>query len=104
LPLTEAEERAEYQLRMDQMTVNILGDNIRPARSYSAPADVDVRAIRLRLHVTQAEFARRFGFSAATVRDWEQRRRRPEASARLLLMVIDKAPDLVKQVLDEAAG
>jgi putative transcriptional regulator len=84
--------------------MDILEDNIRPARSYSAPADVDVRAIRFRLHVTQAEFARRFGFSAATVRDWEQRRRRPEASARPLLMVIDKAPDLVKQVLDEAAG
>ena len=50
-------------------------------------------AIRLALPrrpqpVTQDAFARRFGFSAAAVRDWEQGRRKPEGAARVLLFLI----------------
>ena len=41
------------------------------------PERVDVRAIRRRLAMTQAEFAARFGFSVNTVRHWEQGKRRP---------------------------
>src|SRR5215468_5353540 len=46
------------------------------------PADVDVRKIRKELKLSQAEFAAEFGLSAATVRDWEQNRDRPEGAAR----------------------
>ena len=66
------------------------------------PKVVDVKAIRGRLGLSQAVFASRFGFSAAAVRDWEQGRRRPEASARVLLTVIDKAPDVVISALEGA--
>ncbi len=66
------------------------------------PKTVDVRAIRKRLSLTQTAFAQRFGFSAAAVRDWEQSRRRPEASARVLLTVIDREPEAVERAL--AAG
>lgn len=58
------------------------------------PKVVDVRAIRLALPrqrgvvVTQAEFARRFGFSPGAVRDWEQGRFRPEGATRVLLFLI----------------
>jgi len=63
------------------------------------PDDVDVRAIRTRLGLTQAAFASRFGFPKATVADWEQKRRRPEASARVLLTVIDREPEAVSRAL-----
>jgi len=63
------------------------------------PEAVDVRAIRGRLGLTQAVFAARFGFSLAAVRDWEQGRRRPERSARLLLKLVDREPDAVARVL-----
>lgn len=66
------------------------------------PRDVDVRAMRKRLGLTQAAFAARFGFSTAAVRDWEQKRRRPEASARVLLTVIDREPDAVQRALSAA--
>jgi DNA-binding transcriptional regulator YiaG len=36
------------------------------------------------------------------VRDWEQRRKVPETSARILLKVIEKRPDIVLEVLDAA--
>ena len=65
-------------------------------------AQVDVHAIRARTHLSQTEFARRFGFSASALREWEQGRWQPEAPVRLLLTLIDKHPDLVLKVLDEA--
>lgn len=63
------------------------------------PATVDVKAIRAGLRLTQDAFATRFGFSAAAVRDWEQGRRQPEASARVLLTVIAREPEAVERAL-----
>ncbi len=63
------------------------------------PEEVDVRSIRKTMGMTQEAFAARYGFSKGTVRDWEQKRRRPEASARLLLKMIEKRPDVVEEVL-----
>lgn len=63
------------------------------------PQDVDVKAIRSRLKMTQAAFAEKFGFSQSSVKDWEQRRRRPEAAARVLLTVIDREPQAVLKAL-----
>jgi putative transcriptional regulator len=65
------------------------------------PASVDVRAIRNQRGQTQDIFARTYGFSVASVRDWEQGRRQPERSARILLAMIDKAPDAVERVMRE---
>jgi putative transcriptional regulator len=67
-----------------------------------APANVDVAAIRTKLGLTQEAFAARFGFSKGAVRDWEQGRKVPETSARILLKVIEKRPDIVLEVLDAA--
>jgi putative transcriptional regulator len=67
------------------------------------PASVDVAAIRAKLGLTQEAFAALFGFSKGAVRDWEQGRKVPEASARILLKVIEKRPDVVLEVLDTAA-
>jgi putative transcriptional regulator len=66
------------------------------------PHDVDVKAIRNRLGLTQAGFAARFGFPKSTVTDWEQRRRKPEASARILLTIIDREPEAVERALTAA--
>jgi putative transcriptional regulator len=63
------------------------------------PEEVDVRAIRQALGLTREEFAARFGFAKATVQDWEQRRRQPERSARVLLKVIEHEPDAVRRAL-----
>lgn len=64
-----------------------------------APKHVDVRAIRQRLGLSQAQFAMRFGFALTAVQNWEQGRRRPEASARLFLTVIDREPEAVQRAL-----
>jgi putative transcriptional regulator len=65
--------------------------------------DVDVRVARRRLGMTQPVFARTFGVSVATVRNWEQRRRRPEGAARVLLRVIETNPTAVLQAIQGTA-
>jgi putative transcriptional regulator len=68
------------------------------------PAEVDVRAIREKLKLSQPEFAARFGFTAASVRQWEQGRRRPHGPARVLLTIIAKEPNAVRRALGEVNG
>ena len=54
------------------------------------PEAVDVAAIRRRLHLSQAAFARRIGVSTRLVSDWEQGRQKPAAAARALLLILDE--------------
>ncbi|HUI17919.1 MAG TPA: helix-turn-helix domain-containing protein [Alphaproteobacteria bacterium] len=68
-------------------------------RVVMVPADVNVKAIRRRLGMSQSQFARRFGFSLGTLQNWERGHRRPEGAARALLKVIDKSPDAVFEAL-----
>ena len=63
-------------------------------------ADVDVRAARKKLGLSQDGFARAFGVSASTVRKWEQGQRRPTGAARVLVRVIEKNPAAVRHALD----
>lgn len=64
---------------------------------------LDLGRLRKRLKLSQTEFAREFGFSVGTVRDWEQLRRRPAGSARVLLTVIDREPEAVRRALAKAS-
>ena len=72
-----------------------------PGRVFTPP-EVDVAAIRRRSGLSQDRFAKRFGFSAGAVRDWEQGRRRPDPAARTLLLVIDREPEAVDRALRAA--
>ncbi len=67
------------------------------------PREVDVKAIRNRLRMTQARFSDTFGFSLDAIKHWEGGRRTPEAPARTLLTVIDKNPAAVLTALNPAA-
>lgn len=77
-----------------------------PVTAAPIPAELDVRAIR-RAHprflrftpFTQAAFARLYGFSPATVREWEQGRRKPDPIARALLTIIAKEPAAAQRAL-----
>jgi putative transcriptional regulator len=62
-------------------------------------ADIDVRALRDRLGMSQTAFAATFKFSPATLRNWEQKRRQPEGPARVLLKIIEQEPEAVKRAL-----
>jgi putative transcriptional regulator len=63
--------------------------------------DINVYDIREKYHLTQLEFSKRFGFSLRTLQQWEQGRRKPHGSARILLKVIEYAPEVVNEALRE---
>ena len=61
-------------------------------------AEVDVGRIR-QAQAAASEFAARFGIAPGTLRDWEQKRKRPEGPARVLLMVIEREPAAVERAI-----
>lgn len=67
-----------------------------PNRSFRID-NPNVLAIRRHLGLTQQKFAGLLGISPATLRNWEQGRRKPEGAARVLLCVAARYP---KAVLD----
>lgn len=67
--------------------------------SIFVPADVDVKKIRRDIGLSQESFAAEFCFSVTQVRDWEQGRSRPLDAARAYLMMIEVAPDAVRQLM-----
>ncbi len=70
---------------------------------HAPPAEIDVKAIRKGLNMTQQVFGERFGFGPARIRDWEQKRTRPAASDRVLLVTIKLAPEVVLHALETEA-
>jgi putative transcriptional regulator len=71
-----------------------------PARvsTVVVPA-IDVRGPRRKLGLSQSEFAGKFGFPPATLKNWEQGRTRPDGPARVLLAVIARHPEAVEDAL-----
>jgi putative transcriptional regulator len=65
--------------------------------------EVDVRKIRLKMKLSQAQFATKFGFPPATLRNWEQGRSRPDTPTRVLLAVIARHPEAVEDVLQKVS-
>jgi putative transcriptional regulator len=63
------------------------------------PAELDVKAIRAKVGMSQGQFAGHFGVSKRTVQDWEQGRRVPSGPARAFLVVIDREPVAVQRAL-----
>lgn len=72
---------------------------------YSVPVAASSRAaltaLRKRLGLSQAEFARQFMFNLRTLQDWEQGRREPERIARTYLRVIERNPDAVRTARED---
>lgn len=66
---------------------------------WQAPTSVDVKGIRMKLGMSQRAFAACFGLKLDSLRNWEQDKRVPETSARVLLTIIDREPDAVKRAL-----
>lgn len=61
----------------------------------------DIKILRDRLHLSQANFALKFGINLRTLRDWEQGRASPDSAARVLLTVVAFAPDTVDRALEQ---
>ncbi|MGH2603748.1 MAG: helix-turn-helix domain-containing protein [Dehalococcoidia bacterium] len=65
---------------------------------------VNVPEIRQRQGLTQEQFSDRYRIPLGTLRDWEQRRREPDGTAKTLLRIIDKYPEIVLEILAAEFG
>lgn len=74
-----------------------------PGQRIHFPPGEDVASIRARTSLSQTAFAKQIGVSVATLRNWEQGRRRPDGPARVLLALLDHDPGIVKRTLSKAA-
>ncbi len=75
------------------------GEIALPSYTVEVPEQVNVAAVRRRLGLSQAGFARAFGLDVTAIHAWEQGRRRPDRAARVLLAVIAKEPHAVLRAL-----
>jgi putative transcriptional regulator len=84
-----------------------LNDAIAFAQGDTARAriasSIDVKAIRNKTRLSQTAFAGRLHISAATVRNWEQGIRCPDAPSRTLLAMIDADPETAMQLLGKVS-
>lgn len=99
---------------MDKQDFDDLLESIGQARAWARGEPVaglrlremplaQVRAIRSRTGLSQADFSRQIGVSVATLRNWEQGRRAPEGPARVLLAMLARDPAIVARTLADAA-
>ncbi len=77
---------------------SILKGKRRASRTFRVD-EPEVKLLRERYGLSQPKFAALLGISVATLRNWEQGRRRPEGSARVLLRVVEKYPETVLETL-----
>ncbi len=79
----------------------IMRGEVEPKHSFKS-VDPDVVAIRRKYRLSQAKFAALLGISVATLRNWEQGRRKPEGAAKVLLRVADRHPEAILDVVNKA--
>ncbi len=72
-----------------------------PAKVH-IPPEIDTKAVRKRLGLTQDAFAKRYGFTVSQVRDWEQGRFSPTGATRAYLTVITRETEAVDRALHAA--
>ena len=81
------------RLKAEFSSLGVWAPRVRPL------GHVDVRQVRERFGISQAEFAARFGLELDTIQNWEQGRYKPDPAAQLLLKIIQMRPDIVEQAL-----
>jgi putative transcriptional regulator len=90
---TELEQSAR------EILAHVKGDVRLPTRRIALPDEVDVKRIRTKAGMSQAEFARMFRINPRTLQEWEQGRRKPDATTRAYLAVISKNREAVLNAL-----
>ena len=80
-----------------QMGAIMRGEDISHRRTVVLT--IDVKALRERTGLTQADFSTMIGVSIKTLQNWEQGRREPEGPAKALLRVVEREPEAVLSAL-----
>jgi putative transcriptional regulator len=98
---TMATRRAfkEIMEGLEFMRAHALGERKGGRTTVVSAPEIDVAQVRQKTGLSQGKFASIFGFSSATLKNWEQKRNVPAGAARVLLTVIDREPAAVLKAL-----
>ena len=80
----------ELEESAKEILAHVRGETKLSVRRIVIPDDVDVRRVRNQTGMSQGEFARAFCINPRTLQEWEQGRRKPDATTRAYLAVIAK--------------
>ena len=89
----------ELERSAREILAHVKGGVKLPAWRIALPDEVDVKRIRTKAGMSQAEFARMFCINPRTLQEWEQGRRKPDATTRAYLAVIAKNREAVLDAL-----
>lgn len=79
--------------------VQIAKGRASPKTTYVVVTPTQIKALRHKIGMSQAVFARTFHLSLETVKGWEQGKRSPDAAASNYLRVIRADPEFVQKTL-----
>ncbi len=88
---------------LDEAKAYLDGTKDKSNYGIHVPSRVNVKKIRTHLGLSQESFAHTYGFALSAVREWEQGRRQPDRSARILLKIVEKEPDAITRALAKTA-
>lgn len=99
MPKRTARSESSLVTAAKEMLAHARGEIKLDFYEYTPPAKVDVAKIRKKTGLSQKQFADHFGFAVSALREWEQGRRNPERSTRILLALIAENPKMVEKTL-----
>ncbi len=93
-------KEAAFNELMESMkqAVAISKGEMKPSRVFRIDP-IDVKAVREKSAKSQESFAHMIGVSVATLRNWEQGRRRPDGAAMSLLRIVAADPFYAEKIL-----
>lgn len=106
-PETDTDWKAVEALTDEQIAAAVADDpDAAPISFFDQPGFtriVNTFRLRKKLAITQEQFAEVYGIPVGTLRDWEQGRKMPDATARAYLKVIERDPHAVAALRKPAA-
>lgn len=93
------DEEIEAAANSDPDAPLLTDEELKHFKRVNPVQDVDVKKIRHKLHLSQEKFAIFFGVSKRTIQEWEQNRKKPNATSRNFLRVVEYAPEVVQKAL-----
>ncbi len=81
--------------RTGKMTLRTVELESKPTPHVSAE---ELRAVREKLNLSRAVFARYLRTNQRTLENWEQGRAKPNAQAALLIHLVDRYPDTIQKL------
>ena len=87
----------ELETNLKEAVVVVKGKKSTTVFVVLSPADI--KAIRRKVQMSQAKFARAYNLSIDTIKGWEQGKRKPDVAAINYLRMIDAAPELVRKTM-----